>query len=598
MDAEQAAQEMHVQAAVGIRQLAGSVKQESFVVVNEDSNRLIFINKAKKGVQEGCFTINGVFNLDTGQVIESVFQESSSPSNNAQFLKTISFVQIYSDGQAQDLLSPKSQVLRVMDLPPLGLVVEEATEIIVTDSQAATHFYRCGVSAYQRCFQQPFPKPQSATCGILFTITIETKVAEGQGLQRATVRIFEFLGANEQPCTDPFLPLSWALSAVPLPPEAGFLPWILKRLLEDNTLTFLLLCLTLPDASGEEILSAISLTEQVRTVTKRVAPTHWDPTQEAQKRRAAIGELRAQLFLSDQAEQGRIIIQLEKVIKELQVLKSQNWEKKEKSADEIKEGDTFLAARVQISSDIYDREKFGNHPKSQQKQNDLHQQKEIKDGRIRNIQFGQVGGQEEATKDHHFTKEAYNHRDLILDGTTHAQSPNWAGEQHQGIKERFSLAKVKRQHLQKQHKLLIQQEILRVEKELEGQEKISPAQQEPLLWQKEKPLFTLCMDTLQREQAEAEKDLEELYQECQHEIQTQKQHFLQVFQAFKRHAEEQMDALERQYRKLLKESLRDAIILSAHNQQLQAEKQLAFRETATQTDFQTLKQKDKSHSTT
>ncbi|KAH0618094.1 hypothetical protein JD844_017075 [Phrynosoma platyrhinos] len=397
------------------------------------------------------------------KVIESVFKESNSSSNNAQFLKTISFVQICSDGEAQDLLSPQSQALTVMDLPPLGLVVEEATEIIVTDSQAATHFYRCGVSVYQSHFQQSFQKPHNATCGILFTITIETKVAEGQGLQRATVQIFEFLGANEQPYNDLFLPLSWASSAVPLPPEAGFLPWILKRLLENNTLTFLLLCLTLPDASGEEILSAISLIEQVRTVIKRVAPTHWDPSQEAQKRRAAIRELRAQLFLSDQTEQGRIIIQLKKVIKELQVLKSQNWEKKkEKPAGEIKEGDTSLVARI------------------------------------------------------------------------------------------------------------------------------SPAQQEALLWQREKALLTLRMETLQREQAEAVKDLEELYQECQHE----------VFQAFKKHTEEQMDALERQYRNLLKESLGDAIILSAHNQQLRAEKQLSFTETATQTDFQTLTHNDKSHSTT
>ncbi|XP_062833923.1 kinesin-like protein KIF17 isoform X2 [Anolis carolinensis] len=529
-----------------------SLKQESFVVVNEDSNCLIFINKAEKGVQEGCFTINGVYTLETGQdklfleqlqplmamvslgysasllvydthhcgvqaqiqylvqkVIEYVFQESSSPPNNSQFLKTISFVQIYSDGQAKDLLHPENPALQVMDLPPLGLVVKEATEIVVTDSQAATHFYHCGVSAYHSCLEQSFQKSHNTI--ILFTITIETKLAEGQELQRATVRIFEFLGGNEQSSTDPFFPFSWASSAVSLLPEAGFLSWILKQLLEDNTLTFLLLCLTLPDAPGKEILSAISLTEQVRTVTKRVAPTHWDPTQEAQKRREAIGELRAQLFLSDRTEQDSKIIQLEKVIKELQVLKSQNWEKKKKSANEIKEKDTSFIAK------------------------------------------------------------------------------SWASEQDQGIKARFSLAKTKKQNLQKQHQILIQQELSSMEKELEGQEKIPPFQEGALLWQKEKPFLTLYMEALQKEQEEAEKDLEKLYQEYQHEAKAQKQHFLQVFRAYKSHVEDQMDALEKQYRKLLKESLQDAISLSVQNQQLRVQKQLDFTDTATQTDFQTLK---------
>ncbi|XP_062986064.1 uncharacterized protein LOC134401244 [Elgaria multicarinata webbii] len=365
MDAGQAEQEVCVQAAVGIRQMPGSLKQESFLVVNEDSNRLIFINKADKGVQEVCFTIDGVFSLDTGQdklflqqlqpllamvplgysvsllvyetqhygpqaeiqsfvqkVIESVLQDPSSPQSSAQCLQTISFVQIYNDGKAQDLLCPRSQALQVTDLPPLGLVVEEATEIVVADSRAATHFYLQGISLYQSCFQQSFQ--QKAICGNLLTITVEVEVA-GRGLRRAAVRVFVFSGGDEQPCTDPFLPLFWALSALALPAEAGFLSWILKHLLEENALTFLLLCLTLPDISGKGIQSTLSLTERVRAIAKRVAPTYWDPIQEAQKRRAMIRELRTQLFFSTRMEQDSLISRLGRVIKELQVLKCQSW---------------------------------------------------------------------------------------------------------------------------------------------------------------------------------------------------------------------------------------------------------------------------------
>ncbi|CAI5780415.1 kinesin KIF17 [Podarcis lilfordi] len=415
MDAGQAEQEVRVQAAVGIRQIPGSLKQDSFLVVNKDSNRLIFISKADKGVQEGCFTIDGVFSLDTGQdklfleqlqplldmvplgysvsllvceahhdgtqtqiqafvqkVIESVLQETSPAKNSTQYLQTITFVQIYTDGKAQDLLSPRSQVLQVMDLPPLGLMVEEATEVVVANSQAATHCYLQGMSLHQSYLQKSFQEQhKAAICGNLFTITMETKAEGGQGLQRAAVKIFEFSGGNEQHPADPFLPLFRASSAAALPADTGFLCWMLKHLLEENALTFLLLCLTLPDASGEEIRSAISLTEQVRTVTKKVAPVHWDPTHEAQKRREVIGELRAQLSFRSRMEQESMLSQLERVIKEIQVLKSQRWKKKkEASAYEAKA--TSPEVRGKITLDTDDGGELGN----QQSQDDTQQEKE------------------------------------------------------------------------------------------------------------------------------------------------------------------------------------------------------------------------------
>ncbi|XP_061442608.1 uncharacterized protein LOC133365152 [Rhineura floridana] len=614
-------QEVCVQAAVGIQQMPGSLKQESFLVVNKDSNRLIFINKADKGMQEGCFTIDGVFSLDTGQdklfldqlqpllamvpfgysvsllvcethhyeprvqiqafvqkVIESALQESSPPKNSARYLQTISFVLIYTDGKAQDLLSPGSQVLQVMDLPPLGLVIEDATEIVVADAQAATQFYLQGVSLYQSYLQQSFQKQHKAICGNLLSITMETK-AESQGLQRATVKIFAFSGEDEQPCANLFSPLYQASSTVPLPADAGFLSWILKHLLEESALTFLLLCLTLPDASGEEILSALSLTEQVRAVAKRVAPTYWDPIQEAQKRRAVIGELRAQLSFSSWTEQESMISQLGRMIKELQVLKSQSWgKKKETSAYEMK--DTCLEARGQILSEMDDGDELVN----QQSQDNTHQDKETSGGgSTPKIHLEQVGVEEGVTEENPFTVATYRARDL--DGATQTPSPSLVGEQHQDTKVRFSQAKARSQFPQEQHHLLIQQELLRMEEELAGQE-LPPGQHEALLWQKEKSLLILRMEALQREQAEAERDLEELYQEHLHETETQKQHILQVFQAYRRHAEEQIDALELKYRKLLQESLQDAILLSTQNQQLRAQKQLGCMEKATQTDLQ------------
>ncbi|KAG6924210.1 hypothetical protein G0U57_018031, partial [Chelydra serpentina] len=207
--------------------------------------------------QEGCFTFDGIFSLDTGQdkvfsellrpqlamvplgysvslllweahrvgtepqpqgtgqhhsiiqqVIETFFQEPKPPGDGGEHLQTVSFVQLCADGNARDLLSPRNQALHVLDIPPLGL------------------------------------------CASLFTLTMEQEL-EGCRRQRSAVRILEFpRGAG--PCVEPLSPLLRALAPGELPDDAGFLPWILKRTLEGNNLTFLLLCLTLPDASGEE----------------------------------------------------------------------------------------------------------------------------------------------------------------------------------------------------------------------------------------------------------------------------------------------------------------------------------------------------------
>ncbi|KAL8194154.1 UNVERIFIED_CONTAM: hypothetical protein K2H54_001322 [Gekko kuhli] len=515
MDAEQAEQEVCVQAAVGLRQMPGSLKQESFLVVNEDSNRLIFINKAEKGAQkpcgssasghqhpagtltpllqlgiqgqgapdrmtmrphegaqregqtdteghtlpgrgspptgtkskpsaspgaktitteapktshsgdlqtppsfkEGCFTFDGVFNLDTGQ--DKLFFEHLRPLLSRMSLgysvslllceahrsgpQGQSFVQkIYSDGKVQDLLNPGNQGLQMMDLPPLGLVVEKASEMVVDDSQAATRFYLHGVLQSHECLQQYLEKQLKAMFGTLLTVTLERR-AEGRGLRRAMLRIFELTGGDELSSADLFSPLLSACSTDAFSAEVGFLSWVLRQLLTGSALTFVLFGLTLPGASGEEVLSALLLAERVKSMSKRVAPTCWDPARETRQRRAAIGELRDQLFFGGYLEQDGRLGQLGRLLKELQVLKSQSWKEKKGT----------LAA--------YETKK-GTWPEAQ----------------------------------------------------------------------------------------------------------LPPEQQKALHWQKEKSLLTLRLGALQEEQAEAERDLEELYQEHLREAEAQKHHILQV----------------------------------------------------------------------
>lgn len=166
-----------------------------------------------------------------------------------------------------------------------------------------------------------------------------------------------------------------------LAPGTGALPWIVEQLLKGNSLTFLLLCVTLPgstgngtavpssmsrcllwhtaacqppahpcqqqrcaspgtspcsrmphplpghpghaappDTPGEEILAALALAERVKGAAKTVSPTHWDPAQEVAARREEIRGLRTELLAgAGGPEQERAVAQLQRALRELQV---------------------------------------------------------------------------------------------------------------------------------------------------------------------------------------------------------------------------------------------------------------------------------------
>ncbi|XP_026714185.1 uncharacterized protein LOC113485305 [Athene cunicularia] len=369
MDAGEAEQDVCVRAAMGLHQAAGL--GESWAGSCEDPLQLLFSGKE---VQDSCLTVDGIFHLDAGQekvlelarpqlalvplgysvslllwdphgpgtqlpfqsivwqVIDTIFQELEALGGDTQSLQTVSLVQVCAHDKAWDLLRPDGRALQVMDVVPLGLMVEGATEIAVPDAQAAISVYAWGLGAipalFEGCAQQPLADGRLATqgAGSLFTLTVEREL-EGGRHQCSALRILVSLGATG-PCPRP-------APAVAQPvPDAGCLPWVIEQLLEGNSLTFLLLCVTLPDTSREEILAALGLAEQVKGLAKSISATFWDPVQEVAARRREIRGLRMELLArAGLPEQKTAVARLQTALRELQVLKSQRWENKQAAAE-------------------------------------------------------------------------------------------------------------------------------------------------------------------------------------------------------------------------------------------------------------------------
>ncbi|XP_042746579.1 uncharacterized protein LOC122190593 [Lagopus leucura] len=340
-----AEQEVCARAAVALQQAAG----QSWAAGSGDPLQLLL---AEKEIQESCLTVDDIFHLDAGQekvlelarpqlallplgysvslmlwdpngpgsqlplqdiiwqVINIVFQELEVSGSNAQRLHTVSLVQVCAEGEAWDLLRPDGRALHVMDITPLGLMVEEVMEVTVSNAQTAISIYTWGLGA------APAAGP-SATQGAcsLFTLTVEQQL-EGGRHRRSALRILASPGA----CPELRVPHPMLQA-----PGMGALPWIVERLLEGNSLTFLLLCVTLPDTPREQIRAALALAEQVKGANKSVSPTHWDPAREVAARREKIRGLRTELLQTElqeavgRPEQRRVLAQLQRALRELQV---------------------------------------------------------------------------------------------------------------------------------------------------------------------------------------------------------------------------------------------------------------------------------------
>ncbi|XP_068062434.1 uncharacterized protein [Anomalospiza imberbis] len=486
-------------------------------------------------------------------------------------------------------------------------MVQEATEVAVPDAQAAISAYARGLGAipalFQGCAQQPLADGRSAVqgAGSLFTLTVEQELQGGRR-QRSALRILVSPGATG-PC--PRLECR--------EPGAVCLPWIVERLLEGNSLTFLLLCVSLPDTSREEILGALGLAERVKGLAKTISATLWDAEKEIAARRREIRGLRMELLAgSGLPEQRRAVAQLQRALRELQVGNAP--------------GSTGLAWHSFPGLGPGLCREYSSRPAAW----DPDTPDQWQPGASRAGAWGQariqLGGGYVGTE-HGFTRwerphspserpSSAPHVTLFLLPCPHTagqgDSKGQGGDSRalasagQGLLEEPSqsqvsrpgcdsagsrcqpcpspevqraLARAQRQRLRAQHCRQLQREL--------GASTV-PAQEhsgewDTERWQREVTALGLSLEAALREREAAEWELEALLHDHHQEMQACRQHLLQGLRDQQRLAEEQRAAPERRQRALLQEVLRDAAELAEHNQHLRNTRRAGTADATTQT---------------
>ncbi|MGH0117149.1 UNVERIFIED_CONTAM: hypothetical protein FKN15_029562 [Acipenser sinensis] len=378
-------------------------------------------------------------------------------------------------------------------------------------------------------------------------------------------------------------------------PVHGLLPMLLYQGLEGNIYTVLLYCIQAEGLIDEEVPRALSLAQVVRGLRMKVSPGHWSPKEAAQSLRAHIREQRSRIVSAGESG-GEGVNQLGELIKALQIVKNQEWEKKKARSKEIEANRRIcLAAWVGITVSQHgsfsssvpaetacrgwnwsnllgefraccwanpDRPTLRNQtppPQNRDTQLKIQQlQEQLRTQMEELLSGGKVSvdlNQERLSRIQQL-KEAIGREQRSLKQTSqHTATPGVAMQAKDGSSQladlelEYTMALNRRKRLKEEHATLIQGELLKMEEELQAEE----------------------LEVLQREKCEAERDLEKLHRRYSEELDSHRAQSLQVFRAFREAFEEQKDALDRRYRTLLREAIQDAIYLSAHNQRLEAE---------------------------
>ncbi|XP_072923524.1 golgin subfamily A member 6-like protein 9 [Hemitrygon akajei] len=139
----------------------------------------------------------------------------------------------------------------------------------------------------------------------------------------------------------------------------------------------------------------------------------------------------------------------------------------------------------------------------------------------------------------------------------------------------YTEAQERRTRLAEDNAALVQQELLRMEQELELQQQaggsgtMTETADEAARLRRERDVMVLQLVALRKEKQEAENDLQAMHRKYRAELEEHKLQALQVLHEFEEASRQQQSALEERYRRLLQEAITDAVYLATQKHQLE-----------------------------
>ncbi|XP_035267348.1 trichohyalin isoform X1 [Anguilla anguilla] len=536
-------------------------------------HRNVLVGGASRSGKENILGGQGIVK----QLITGLFSEMTKASDGEWF-STVSFMQFYPDNSALDLLNPERRSLKPTTHPILGILVEGLCEVVIETAEEALALYEKGRETLKINSGNLHSR-----CSSVFSVSVERRLRSAGGRDRqycrSSLRVFDLAGGARKGDLNGVSPLVKVLELMESGETPGnrLLPLLLRDSLAGGCNTFLLYCIEPQGLLDEETPHALALAQRVRGLVTRTAPRHcgkWSPQAAAREIREQIRDLRTKMVAQSECEEGDTR-RLEELIRALQVVKDQDWEKRREQSKEIEEKRKQYQARSAM-------ERTPSRTTDQQGETErrTHLQELLREEMEAHLREGRVGVEESQRRVGRIQqlREALREEERRLTDADREsdQSQSGANQGESGsvllseVEVEYTKALHRRKRLMEEHQSLIQEELAKMERDLET-EKADGPEGEVLRLGRERQVLVLQMEALRREKQEAEQDLEAQHLRHVHLLRSVREESLQVFRVFRQVFEEQGEVVEGRYRTLLLEAIQDAVHLSAQNQQLQVE---------------------------
>ncbi|CAG5991185.1 unnamed protein product, partial [Menidia menidia] len=484
------------------------------------------------------------------QVLTNLFHSFTS-GRRTEFFISVSFLQFYPDGSAVDLLSLHKQTLKFVSHPVLGSLVGGLCEVCVCSAEEAW-------ALYETCRETMNSNSVSISsrCSSLFSVAVEWKLNPEQvelDICCSRLQLFSLAGGASRTDLRGVSPLAKIWDQMPnsvATVDDSLLNFLLKDSLTGNTRTFLIYCINPQSLLHDETLCALDLAQRVRQLETSPTAGCWSPRSTERQIREGIMELQTMIMSGGESELHNIY-KLAELSENLQMVKNKSWEKRMEESKKIKD-------QMKISKSSNSNQQFsGGHHADKRKSTET--VKYLQDQLKREMEQHMRESKGRVEKVQERVARIQQLREALSEETL--KSGAVTGQSQLCHQLEYSAAQERRRQLKEDHGRLIQEEVVKMERDL-AQENLPPEipQRELLVLTRERQVLVMQLEALRAEAQQAEKDLKDQYQRHQSEL-----HCVQSV------SEEQRKISEDRYRSVLLEAVQDAIYLSAQNQQLQAD---------------------------
>ncbi|XP_059919322.1 kinesin-like protein KIF15 isoform X1 [Gadus macrocephalus] len=459
-------------------------------------------------------------------VLKMLFSHISKVKSTT--FNAVSFVQFYPDDSTLDLLNLERHDLKPFHHPVLGCLVDGVCEVTVGSAEEAYALYETG-----RRRLADTAAPVSSRCSFLFSVQSERELsldgAEPE-FSRGRLQLVGLAGGASRTDLRGVSPLVKTVEQMELGTRTSnhLLPFLLTDALRESGMTCLLYCIPPQALLDTEVPSALALAQRVQGLVTTATYGHWCPRVTEQELRLQMQGLRKTMMSPEEQDRDNAL-RLAELIKILQMVKDQSWEKRLEMSEKLKN-----KIKQEWQSATNKRRPSGDRGADYQETTE--QIKYLQDQLRQEIKAHTTEGKGSVEQVQERVTRIQQLRESLDDEMKKSGS---ASVEKMDSSRPLEYGRVleRRRQIQEDHEKLIQEELEKMEEELK-QEKADPGpppslqadgvQRELLVVAGERRVLTLQLEALRAGARQAEVDLEDLHRRHLEDMQRFREESLKV----------------------------------------------------------------------